>query len=66
VPSDVETEKEIPMTKVPSIRCFCFVVVVVGILAVSPVVSGQRNIDNVEITTTQLDDNLYYLQGQGG
>ena len=36
-------------------------------LAVSSVVSGQgRNFDDVEITTTQLDDNLYYLQGQGG
>ena len=28
-------------------------------------VNGQRNFDNVEITTTQLDENLYYLQGQG-
>jgi cyclase len=37
------------------------------VLALSPVVYGQRgNMDNVEITTTQLDDNLYYLQGQGG
>ena len=35
-------------------------------LAVAPVVNAQRNFDNVEITTTQLDENLYYLQGQGG
>jgi len=27
---------------------------------------GGQNFDNVQITTTQLDDNLYYLQGQGG
>ena len=47
--------------KVPSIRCLGFVVVVIAILTVSPVVNGQRNFDNVEITTTQLDDNLYYL-----
>jgi glyoxylase-like metal-dependent hydrolase (beta-lactamase superfamily II) len=33
---------------------------------VPPVASGQANFDNVEITATQLDDNLYYLQGQGG
>ena len=53
--------------KVTSIRWLCFVVAVVAMLAVSPVVNGQRgNFDNVEITTTQLDDNLYYLQGQGG
>lgn len=34
-----------------------------------PVFSAQRggqNFDNVEIVTTRLDDNLYYLQGQGG
>ena len=52
--------------KVTSIRCLCFVVVVIAILAVSPVVNGQRNFDDVEIVTTQLDDNLYYLQGAGG
>ena len=52
--------------KVTSIRWLCFVVTVVATLAISPVVNGQRNFDNVEITTTQLDDNLYYLQGQGG
>ena len=53
--------------KVTSIRWLCFAVAVVAMLAVSPVVNGQRsNFDNVEITTTQLDDNLYYLQGQGG
>ena len=55
------------MTKITSIRCLCFVVAVIAMQAVSPVVNGQRgNFDNVEITTTQLDDNLYYLQGQGG
>ena len=52
--------------KVPSIQCLCFVMVVIKILAGSPVVNGRRNFDNVEITTTQLDDNLCYLQGQGG
>ena len=53
--------------KVTSIRYLCFVVAVIAMLAVSPVVNGQRgNFDNVEITTTQLDDNLYYLQGEGG
>ena len=52
--------------KVTSIRCLCFVAAVIAALAVSPVVNGQRNFDNVEITTTQLDDNLYYLQGEGG
>ena len=52
--------------KVTSIRCLCFVVAVIAMLAVAPVVNAQRNFDNVEITTTQLDENLYYLQGQGG
>ena len=52
--------------KVTSIRCVCFVAAVIAVLAVSLVVNGQRNFDNVEITTTQLDDNLYYLQGEGG
>ena len=52
--------------RVTSIRWLCFAVVVIATLAVSPVVNGQRNFDNVEIVTTQLDDNLYYLQGQGG
>jgi len=52
--------------KVLSIRCVCVVAAVIATLAVPPVVSGQANFDNVEITTTQLDDNLYYLQGQGG
>ena len=53
--------------KMTSIRYLCLVVAVVALLAVSPVVNGQRgNLDNVEITTTQLADNLYYLQGQGG
>ena len=51
---------------VTSIRCLCFVVVFIAMLTVSHVVHGQRNFDDVEITTTQLDDNLYYLQGQGG
>ena len=48
------------------IRCLCLVVVVTAMLAVSPVVEGQQNFDDVEIVTTQLDDNLYYLQGRGG
>jgi len=52
--------------KVPSIRYLSFVAAVVATLAVSPVVNGQRNFDNTEITATQLDDNLYYLQGEGG
>ena len=53
--------------KATSIRCLCFVVVVIAMLAVSTVVNGQGgNFDNVEIITTQLDDNLYYLQGRGG
>ncbi len=53
--------------KATSNRGLCVVVVVIGLLAVSPVVYGQGgNFDNVTITTTQLDDNLYYLQGQGG
>ena len=52
--------------KAVSIRCLCVAAAVVAMSAVSPVVSGQANFDNVEITTTQLDDNLYYLQGQGG
>ena len=42
--------------KAISIRCLCFVAAVVTMLALSPVVNGQRNFDNVEITTTQLDD----------
>ena len=61
-----ETDKEIRVMKITSIRYLCFVLVVIAMLAVSPVVSGQRNFDDVEIVTTQLDDNLYYLQGQGG
>ncbi len=53
--------------KATSIRCLCLVPVVITMLTVSSVVSGQgRNFDDVEITTTQLDDNLYYLQGAGG
>ena len=52
--------------KVTSIRCVCAVAAVIAALAVSPVVTGQADFDNVEITATQLDDNLYYLQGQGG
>ena len=39
--------------KVTSIRCLCFVVVVIAMLAVAPGVNGQRgNFDDVEITTT--------------
>ena len=36
--------------------------------SISVTVEAQRgqNFDNVQITTTQLDENLYYLQGQGG
>jgi len=49
-----------------SMRHLFFVLAVIAMLAVAPVVNGQRNFDDVEITTTQLDDNLYYLQGQGG
>ena len=52
--------------KVTSIRCVCAAAAVIAALAVSPVVTGQADFDNVEITATQLDDNLYYLQGQGG
>jgi cyclase len=52
--------------KVTSIRCLCSVATVVAMATVPPVASGQANFDNVEITATQLDDNLYYLQGQGG
>jgi len=48
------------------IRCLRVAVAVMTMSAVPAVVNGQANFDNVEITTTQLDDNLYYLQGQGG
>jgi len=53
------------MKTVP-IRCLRVAVAVMTMSAVPAVVNGQANFDNVEITTTQLDDNLYYLQGQGG
>ncbi len=52
--------------KVASIRCLCSVAAVIATLAVAPVVNGQRNFDDVQIMATQLDDNLYYLQGEGG
>ena len=53
--------------KTTSIRCSFLAVVVIAMLAMCPVVNAQgNNFDNVEITTTQLDDNLYYLQGRGG
>ena len=45
------------------------VLAVVAMMAsISVTVEAQRgrNFDNVQITTTQLDDNLYFLQGQGG
>ncbi len=56
-------------------RCLGHTTTLAGVLAVlammasiSVTVEAQRgqNFDNVQITTTQLDDNLYYLQGQGG
>ena len=56
-------------------RCLGRTTTLAGVLAVlamtasiSVTVEAQRgrNFDNVQITTTQLDDNLYFLQGQGG
>ena len=52
--------------KVTSSRCLCVVVVLMSMVSAAPVVNGQGRFDDVEITTTQLDENLYYLQGQGG
>ena len=53
--------------KTTAIRWFCVAVGGIAMLAISPVVNGQgNNFDDVEITATQLDDNLYYLQGRGG
>ncbi|MDA1185469.1 MAG: MBL fold metallo-hydrolase [Acidobacteria bacterium] len=49
-----------------SIRYLCIAIALIVVPAASPVVSGQANFDNVEITTMRLADNLYYLQGQGG
>ena len=54
------------MMNVTSIRCLSLVATVIAMLAVAPRVYGQANFDNVEVTATQLADNLYYLQGQGG
>ena len=45
------------------------VLAILAVITLSTAVYGQRgrgNFDNVQITTTQLDENLYYLQGQGG
>jgi cyclase len=66
VEGPADTEKETRVMNVASIRCLCFLAAVIATLAISPVVNGQRNFDNTEITATQLDDNLYYLQGEGG
>ena len=45
------------------------VLALVAALGVAPAAGAQRggqNFDNVQITTTRLGENLYYLQGQGG
>ena len=56
-------------------RCLGHTTMLAAVLAllammasISVTVEAQRgqNFDNVQITTMQLDDNLYYLQGQGG
>ena len=57
------------MMKVPSIPYLNAVLAIVAVIAVSPVMHGQGggpDFDNVQISTTQLADNLHYLQGQGG
>ena len=53
------------MIRTTAIRRLCFAVIGIAMLATSPVVNGQgNNFDDVEITATKLDDNLYYLQGR--
>ena len=46
-------------------RCLCALVLVTTLIFAAPTAFGQRG-GPVEVITTQLDDNLYYLQGQGG
>ncbi len=57
------------MTKLSSIRYGNAILTMVVVIGVSPLMyaqGGGPNFDDVQITTTQLGENLHYLQGQGG
>lgn len=55
------------MIRIPAFRCLALLAVLLVVMSGHDAkAQGGQNFDNVQITTTQLDDNLYYLQGQGG